>query len=119
MPGYRQGRALRAAYAEATALVFPSLCESFGIPAVEAMAQGLPVALAQSTALPEIGGEAGWYFDPNSEDAIADGLRRLLDDSNERARRAMLGKAIAAHYRWQNANDLLVDALVAHRQRRS
>ena len=119
MPGYRQGRALRAAYAEATALVFPSLCESFGIPAVEAMAQGLPVALAQSTALPEIGGEAGWYFDPNSEDAITDGLRRLLDDPNERARRAMLGKAIAAHYRWQNANDLLVDALVAHRRRAS
>ena len=57
MPGYRQGRALRAIYSEATALVFPSLCESFGIPAVEAMAQGLPVALADSTALPEIGGD--------------------------------------------------------------
>ena len=55
----------------ATALVFPSLCESFGIPAVEAMAQGTPVALADSTALPEIGGDAGWYFDPESEEAIA------------------------------------------------
>jgi glycosyltransferase involved in cell wall biosynthesis len=83
------------------------------------MAQGLPVALAQSTALPEIGGEAGWYFDPNSEDAITDGLRRLLGDSDERARRAMLGKMIAGHYRWQNANDRLVDALVAHRRRPS
>ncbi len=119
MPGYRQGRALRATYAEATALVFPSLCESFGIPAVEAMAQGVPVALAQSTALPEIGGEAGWYFDPHSEDAIANALRRLLDDANERDRRAMLGKAIAGHYRWQNANDLLVEALVARRDRSS
>ena len=36
MPGYRQGKILRAAYAEATALVFPSLCESFGIPVVDA-----------------------------------------------------------------------------------
>jgi alpha-1,3-rhamnosyl/mannosyltransferase len=115
MPGYRQGRALRAAYAEATALVFPSLCESFGIPAVEAMAQGIPVALADSTALPEIGGEAGWYFNPTSEDAIANAVRRLLDDRGERERRAMLGRAIAGHYRWQNANDLLVDALATHR----
>ena len=90
MPGYRQGRALRAAYAEAAAMVFPSLCESFGIPAVEAMAQGIPVALADSTALPEIGGEAGWYFDPTSEDAIANTIRRLLDDPGERDRRVML-----------------------------
>jgi alpha-1,3-rhamnosyl/mannosyltransferase len=111
LPGYRQGRALRAAYAEATALVFPSLCESFGIPAVEAMAQGTSVALADSTALPEIGGEAGWYFDPTSEDTIANAIRRLLDDSGERSRRAMLGRAIADHYRWQHANDRLVEAL--------
>ncbi len=68
LPGYRQGPALRASYAEAVALVFPSFCESFGIPAVEAMAQGTPVALADSTALPEIAGTAGWYFDPDSDD---------------------------------------------------
>jgi glycosyltransferase involved in cell wall biosynthesis len=112
LPGYRQGRALRAIYAEAAALVFPSLCESFGIPAVEAMAQGIPIAMADSTSLPEIGGEAGWYFDPNSEDAIANTIRRLFDDPAESARRVMLGRAIAGHYRWQNANDLLVEALL-------
>ena len=110
MPGYRQGRALRAAYAEATALVFPSLCESFGIPAVEAMAQGTPVALADSTALPEIGGEAGWYFDPVSDEAITATLRRLLDDGQERSRRVELGRSIAAGYNWQASNDRLVAA---------
>jgi glycosyltransferase involved in cell wall biosynthesis len=119
MPGYRQGRALRAIYSEATALVFPSLCESFGIPVVEAMAQGLPVALANSTALPEIGGPAGWYFDPTNENAITATLRRLLDDTPERTRRAGLGRAIAAKYQWQTANDRLVEALVNHRDRRS
>jgi glycosyltransferase involved in cell wall biosynthesis len=119
MPGYRQGRALRAIYSEATALVFPSLCESFGIPAVEAMAQGLPVALADSTALPEIGGAAGWYFDPTDENAITTTLRTLLDDSRERARLAGMGREIAAKYHWQTANDLLVDALVNHHDRAS
>ncbi len=115
MPGYRQGRELLASYAEATALVFPSTCESFGIPAVEAMAQGLPVALADSTALPEIGGEAGWYFDPEDEGAITGTLRDLLDRPDERARRVALGRSIAEHYRWPVASDLLVAALRDHR----
>jgi alpha-1,3-rhamnosyl/mannosyltransferase len=116
-PGYRQGRGLRAIYAEAAALVFPSLCESFGIPTVEAMAQGLPIALANSTALPEVGGEAGWYFDPASEEAIAQTLRDLLDQPQERHRRAALGRSIAAKYRWEAANDRLVEALMAQSSR--
>jgi alpha-1,3-rhamnosyl/mannosyltransferase len=113
LPGYRQGAPLRAAYAESTALVFPSLCESFGIPVVEAMAQGVPVALADSTALPEIGGPAGWYFPPCDESAITATLRDLLDRSAERARRVELGLTIAARYRWGTANDRLVEALTA------
>ena len=113
LPGYRQGKALRAAYAEATALVFPSLCESFGIPAVEAMAQGTPVALADSTALPEVGGDAGWYFDPESEGAITATLRDLLDRPNERAHRATLGRTVADDYRWGRSNERLLAAMTS------
>ncbi len=112
MPGYRQGRPLRAAYAEASALVFSSTCESFGIPAIEAMAQGLPIALADNTALPEIGGAAGWYFDPRSEDALTACLRDLLDRHDLRRERADLGRRLAQSYRWQASNDLLVRALL-------
>jgi glycosyltransferase involved in cell wall biosynthesis len=117
LPGYRQGRALRAVYAEALALVFASTCESFGIPAVEAMAQSTPVALANSTALPEIGGEAGWYFDPEDESAIASTLADLLARPDERVRKAALGQAIAQCYRWQAANDRLVEAFRAYQDR--
>ena len=117
LPGYRQGLPLRAAYAEAKALVFPSLCESFGIPVVESMAQGTPVALADSTALPEVGGSAGWYFDPRQEEALAETISKLLREHDERARRVALGREIAAGYRWQSANDRLVAALTAHHER--
>lgn len=111
LPGYRQGGPLRAAYAEAKALVFPSLCESFGIPVVEALAQGTPVALANSTALPEVGGSAGWYFDPSNEESLAETVARLLDQDEERSRRIALGREIAEGYRWQAANDRLIAAL--------
>ncbi len=111
-PGYRQGESLRAIYDEARALVFPSLCESFGIPAVEALARGCPVALADSTALPEIAGDAGWYFNPLDLDSIVATLREILDRADERARRSSIGIDRANLFRWTRANDALIKSLM-------
>jgi alpha-1,3-rhamnosyl/mannosyltransferase len=115
MPGYRQGEMLRAIYGEATALVFPSLCESFGIPAVEAMAVGCPVAVSNTTALPEIVGEAGWYFDPEDEASIANRIREMLDQEPERRRRVVLGRERAEGFRWGAAAERLWRALESRR----
>lgn len=111
MPGYRQGKLLRAAYAEATALMFPSLCESFGIPAVEAMASGCPVALSNSTALPEVGRDAAWYFDPTNDEDMLAALRSLLDQPSLRATRVAHGREVARDYHWNRATDMLLEAL--------
>jgi glycosyltransferase involved in cell wall biosynthesis len=58
-------------------LIFPSLYEGFGIPVVEAMAAGVPVACSDVTALPEVGGCAALYFDPRNPESVADAMIRL------------------------------------------
>ena len=66
-------------YRSAAALVFPSLYEGFGIPCVEAMACGCPVAASNVASVPEVCGAAAVYFDPLDPESIADGIRRVLD----------------------------------------
>jgi glycosyltransferase involved in cell wall biosynthesis len=66
-------------YRRAAALVYPSLYEGFGIPCVEAMACGCPVAVSDVASLPEVCGDAAVYFDPLSVESIAQGIRDVLD----------------------------------------
>ena len=66
-------------YRGAAALVYPSLYEGFGIPCVEAMACGCPVAVSDVASLPEVCGEPAVYFDPLSVESIAQGIRDVLD----------------------------------------
>ena len=66
-------------YRSAAALVYPSLYEGFGIPCVEAMACGCPVAASNVASLPEVCGDAAVYFDPVDPESIADGIRTVLD----------------------------------------
>jgi glycosyltransferase involved in cell wall biosynthesis len=83
------------------AFLFPSLYEGFGLPVLEAMARGVPVACADASSLPEVAGEAALLFDPRSEEAIADALRRLLTDEALCGRLRRLGVERAARFTWE------------------
>ena len=67
-------------YRTAAAVVYPSLYEGFGMPCLEAMACGAPVAASNVASLPEVCGDAAVYLDPASVESIADAIRRVLDD---------------------------------------
>ena len=75
-------------YRSAAALVFPSLYEGFGLPPLEAMACGCPVAVSRVAALPEVCGDAAVYFDPTSVETIAQGIVEVLDRPPARRPRA-------------------------------
>jgi glycosyltransferase involved in cell wall biosynthesis len=85
-------RELISLYQNAAASLFPSFAEGFGIPILEAMATGTPMIAARATSLPEVGGDAAWYFDPHSADAMAAAIEKVL--SSEILREQMAEKGI-------------------------
>jgi len=87
-------------YNLATAFVFPSLMEGFGLPVIESMACGLPVAISRNSSLPEIAGDAALYFDPSSPEDIAETLIRILKKRNERRDLVERGKRRALEFDW-------------------
>ncbi len=78
--GFKSDEELINIYQQASVYVFPSLCEGFGLPPLEAMAYGVPVVAAETTCLPEILGEAALYFNPESVEDIASKINEVLEN---------------------------------------
>ena len=88
--GHVPGDELLRLYRTASALAFPSLYEGFGLPPLEAMASGCPVASSDAGALPEVLGDAPAYFDPTDPEAMATAVMRVLADPQPYAERGLL-----------------------------
>ena len=101
--GHVDDATLRGLYQTAAALAFPSVYEGFGLPLLEAMAEGLPAVAGDAGALPELAGDAAVLVDPLDIESIATGLERVLTDSELRARLAEAGRRRAAVFTWDAA----------------
>jgi len=110
MPEWVSGEDLEGLYALADVLAFPSLYEGFGLPVLEAMARGVPVVTSARGSLREVAGDAAVVVDPESVEAIRDGLRRVLDDAALRARLVARGREQAARFSWERTADLTVES---------
>ena len=111
--GELEDAALKALYANALALVFPSLYEGFGLPPMEAMACGCPVAAARAASLPEICGDAALYFDPTQVGDIAAAMRRLCEEATLRQALRVAGADRVKAYTWSASAAALLSALQA------
>ena len=92
---------LAAIMAGAELMVYPSKAEGFGFPPLEAMACGVPTITSNAASLPEIGGDAVVYFDPNSVHELAASIRALLNSPSTRQRLSVLGRQRATGFTWE------------------
>jgi glycosyltransferase involved in cell wall biosynthesis len=101
---------LDALYRSASAFVYPSLYEGFGLPVLDAMARGVPTIVSTSSSLPEVAGEAAVPVDPRSTAALAGAIERVLRDSALADRLRAAGLARAAAFSWDETARLTLEA---------
>jgi glycosyltransferase involved in cell wall biosynthesis len=108
--GYVARQDLPALYSGATAFVYPSLLEGFGLPVVEAMACGTPVITSNNSALKETAANAAVLVDPESVAELTEAMTRLAEDPGERRELSRLGLKRAAEFSWKRTAELTLDA---------
>jgi glycosyltransferase involved in cell wall biosynthesis len=111
VPGRIPDRELALLYRQAAVFVMPSLYEGFGLPLLEAMASGIAVICSNRSSLPEIGGDAAVYFNPESAEDIARAMEHALTDSTARASRVERGLSRAKRFSWDECARRTIAAL--------
>jgi len=105
------GKELTAIYSLANIFCFPSYEESFGLPALEGMASGVPVVVSNRSSLPEICGDAGNYADPDDPQSIATAINELISDNDLYKKKRELGLERAQRFKWEiSAKGLMANA---------
>jgi glycosyltransferase involved in cell wall biosynthesis len=102
-PGWVDDETLDGLYRAADCFAFPSLAEGFGLPVLEAMVRGAPVACSNATSLPEVAGDAALLFDPLDVEAIAVSVRRILEDGELAERLRTAGRERARRFSWEES----------------
>jgi glycosyltransferase involved in cell wall biosynthesis len=103
LPGWVSSADLEGLYAAASCFAFPSLREGFGLPVLEAMRRGVPVACSNASALPEVAGDAALMFSPHRPDELAAAVTRLLHDRSLAGEFAARGRTRATEFTWRRA----------------
>lgn len=100
--GYIHNNDLPAVINLADIFLYPSKRESFGIPVLEGMASGVPVITSNTSSMPEVGGDAALFVNPNDTDEICEAIHTLLSDKDLRAENIAKGLLRAAEFSWKN-----------------
>ena len=109
-PPYVDAADLEGLYAIARCFVMPSLNEGFGLPILESMRRGVPVACSNVSAMPEVAGDAARYFDPLRSDEIAAAVLVVLGDHSLAASFAAAGRERARTFSWQATAELTLES---------